>query len=790
MDTWTLDARFALRRIARRPLPWILAALTLALGIGGLSAISGLARSLLVSPLPYPHAEQLTRMWKPGDWRGREIAALEGHWTGFTAVAAYRPRNVTLEHPGALTQAVSGVTGTADLFRVLEVPPALGHTFELGDDRPGAAPVAVVSEGLWRQLGADPHLPGTPLTLDGTSYTVIGVMPRGFWFPDPTVQVWTNDTINASSSIGLYSLIGRIEPGRTVAGMGPALSDITSLLRQRFVYDDPRWDITRHAELTPFWDWMLGPLRPAVAALLAGMAAILLIACANVAALVIGQLEGRTAELAVRTALGADRRRITAQLAMEILLLGAGAGVAGSSFGIIGFRWLRETLPLGVWGARATIDWTLFAAGVGAAMFASLAIVILSSLSLWSGGLKEGLARMRAHGTPRGERLQGALVVAEVALAVLLAGTAGLLGHSVSNLYAIKPGLAIDDVAAIDAAAPLGAATADRRVMLRNALERLTQVPGVQSAAVTQMLPLRGRSWSMGMRLPDQDPNAPTPLFRMVSADYFATFGIALLKGRTWGAADHSADSVKSIVVNASLARLYFPGTDPVGRSIPGGWGTPERIIGIVADASEGNLTDGETPARYYWNEQVPFVPATQTFVVRFTSPAASTRNLDALRRALAVGAPSLAVQDAAPMSEVLAEAVGPARNIMRLLGLLTSLALLLGAVGVYGVLSQFVARRGRDWSLRLALGLGPARLVAQILSRGTFLVSTGVVVGMGLTVLSARSLSAFLYGIGAVDPLSLLGSAALLLAAGAAASLIPALRAGRSDPAVVLREG
>ena len=790
MDNWVLDARFAIRRIARRPLPWALAALTLALGIGGLSAISGLARSLLISPLPYPHAEQLTRMWKPGDWRGREIAALDGHWTGFSAVAAYRPRNVTLEHPGALTQAVPGVTSTADLFRVLEVAPALGHTFEAGDDRPGAAPVAVISDGLWRQLGADPHLPGSPVTLDGTSYTVIGVMPRGFWFPDPTAQVWTNDTINATSSIGLYTLIGRMERGRSVAGMGPALADVTGLLRQRFVYDDPRWDITRNAELTPFWDWMLGPLRPALAALLAGMAAILLIACANVAALIIGQLEGRTAELAVRTALGADRRRITTQLAIEILLLGAGAGVAGSAFGVLGFRWLRETLPLGVWGARATIDWTLFAAGLGTAVFASLVIGMFASLSLRRGGLKEGLARIRTGGTPRGERLQGALVIGEVALAVVLAGSAGLLGRSVANLYAINPGLAIGNVVAIDAAAPLGTATADRRAMLRNALDHLTQVADVQYAAVTQMLPLRGRSWSMGMRLPDQDPSAPTPLFRMVSADYFKTFGIVVQAGRTWGAADHAADSVKAIVVNESLARLYFPGLDPVGRVVPGGWGTPERIIGIVADAAEGNLTDKVTPARYYWNEQVPFVPATQTFIIRLNAPSVQRSDVETLRHALAVGAPSLAVQDAAPMADVLAQAVGPARNVMSLLGLLTSLALLLGAVGVYGVLSQFVARRRRDWSLRLALGLGPTRLVGQILGRGTWLVLVGVMAGMGLTIITARFLSSFLFGIGSADPIALGGSAALLLAVGAAAALFPALRAGRSDPAAVLREG
>jgi hypothetical protein len=411
-------------------------------------------------------------------------------------------------------------------------------------------------------------------------------------------------------------------------------------------------------------------------------------------------------------------------------------------------------------------------------------------LSLRRGELAAALANARAlGGARRGGRLQNALVVAEVALAVLLAGSAGLLGHSVANLYAIKPGLAISDVAVIDAAAPLGAATADRRAMLRNVLSHLGELPGVRSVAVTQMLPLRGRDWSMGLRLPDQDPSAPTPLFRMVSAGYFEAFGISLREGRTWGGADRPDDSVRSIVVNESLARLYFPQTDPVGRVIPGGFGGPERIIGIAADAAEGNLTDRLSPTRYYWNEQVQFVPAGQTFIVRFAEPGAATRSGDALRLAVAAAAPSLAVQQVTPMERVLAQAVGPARDVLSLLGLLTTLALVLGAVGVYGVLSQFVTRRGRDWSLRLALGLRPTRLVGQILGRGVSLVFAGVVAGLVVTVASARLLAAFFFGITAYDPAALLGSAALLIGVGVAAALLPALRAGRADPAAVLKE-
>jgi predicted permease len=788
MPRWILDARFAVRRMTHRPLAALVAMLTLALGVGGMAAIAGLTRSLLARPLPYPHAEQLVRMWRPGAWRGKEIAALDGAWSGFTSVAAYRPRNMTLEHPGAPTRVVPGISSSADLFRVMQVSPALGHAFARGDDRPGAAPVAVLSNALWRELGADPHLPGSSLTLDGTSYIVVGVMPEGFWFPDPSIRLWTNDTINATSGVGLYTLVGRLEPGRHIQEMGVFLDRVTTILGQRFTYE-PQWDLTRNATLTSFPDWMLGPLHPAIVAMLIGMGAILLIACANVGALIIGQIEGRSAELAVRTALGAGRGRIATQLIIEVLALGAGAAVLGSAFATVSFHRLRQALPLGVWGERATLDWSLFAASIAVAIGAALVIAVLPVLMLWRGDLQVTLAGARGMGPARrGNHVQSALVICEVALGVVLACSAGLLGRSVANRYAIHPGLRTDGVAVLDVATPLGMNTADRRGLIRHAIAALSAVPGVQHVAVTQMLPLRGRDWTMGLDIPGRDLTAPTPFFRMVSADYFATLGIPLRSGRLWDASDHPEDSVKAIIVSASLAHFYFPGVDPVGRVMPGGFGAPERIVGVVADAAEGDLTDHAAPTRYYLNDQVGFVPAGQTFMVAFAKGIDVSRLLGSLRQTVSTAAPSAAVQGATSMNNVLALAIGPAREVMLLLGWLTSLALILGTIGVYGVLSQFVSRRLRDWSLRVALGLTPARLMTQIVRRGAMLVLLGVAVGLGVTAVAARLLSAFFFGVTATDPLTLLGSGALLLLVGVAATLVPAFRAGRADPAAVLR--
>lgn len=789
VERWILDARYAARRLRTRPVYTALAVLTLALGVGGMAAISGIVRTLLVDPLPYPRSEQLVQFWRPGDWRSREVALLRDHWDGFSAVAAYRPGDVTLERPGAPSRLVPGIASSSELFQVLGVSPFLGRGFAHGEDLPGAPPVAILSYSLWRDLGEDAHIVGSTLVLDGTPRTIIGVMPQSFWFPDPTVGVWATDTINATGGVGLYTMVGRVAPDKRADNMQPAVDNVTRTLASHFTYTK-QWDITKNAVLSPLREPMVKEMRPALFATLAGMAAILIIACANVAALVLGQIESRSGELAVRTALGADRSRLATQIVIEVVVLGLAAGLVGTAIAIAGFGILRGTLPLGAWRGRATIDWTLLAASIGVATLSSLAISLFPVLALWRRDLRDTLAGARTNGfLKRRGGLQGVMIVGEVAVAALLASTAGLIVHSVNRLYAVQSGIDVHGTAVLDVATPYGMGAAPRRAMLQRVLEELSSVPGVRSVGATQRLPLRGPGWSMGMRLPNAPADAPTPRFRIVTGDYFAALGIPVRRGRAFSAADLAVDSISPIIINESLARIYFPGIDPIGQVLPGGFGKPERIVGVVGDVAEATLTEHMLPARYYLGDKISFVPAAQSIVVRTTRAGDVDRVLGDARRIVARVAPSMAVQDVTTMQRVLDTAVGPARDVMKLLGVLTGVALLLGAIGIYGVISQFVARRNRDWSIRVALGLSPARVVGLILRHGVTLVVTGLAIGVVATLVSARLLSAFLFGVSSHDPFALIAAAASLVAVGTAAALVPALRAARTDPALVLRE-
>ena len=343
MERWVLEGRYSARRLYTHPTYTILAVLTLALGVGGMAAISGDRSSATGGSTPYPHEEQLARFWSPGDWAAREVAALRDQWSGFTAVAAYRPKDVTLEHDGAPTRLIPGIAGTSELFRALDVQPQFGRGFAVGEDLPNAAPVVVLSHALWVQLGADPAIIGSPLKLDGVSRTVIGVMPTNFWFPDPSIGIWIPDAIDPTSQIGLYTLVGRVALGHRVDRMQPALDRATQILATRFTYS-PQWDKTKHAALTPLREDFVGSMRPALFATLAGLTVILLIACADVGALALSQVESRSGELALRAALGADRGRLATQLVIEVLMLGVAAGVLGIGFAIAAFHVLRDAL--------------------------------------------------------------------------------------------------------------------------------------------------------------------------------------------------------------------------------------------------------------------------------------------------------------------------------------------------------------------------------------------------------------------------------------------------------------
>jgi predicted permease len=530
-------------------------------------------------------------------------------------------------------------------------------------------------------------------------------------------------------------------------------------------------------------------VRLPLLATLGAMGVILLIACANVAALMLGQVEGRTTELAVRAALGAGRRRLAQQLLGEALVVGLAAGLLGALLAWRGFGLLLAALPLGALGEGARPDWTLFGAAMAIAVLASLAIALAPVAFLRRGDLQGALTRSRTAGVGGRGRVESGLVVAEVALAVLLAAGAGLFIRSVANLRAIDPGVDTRGIAVLDLVAGADMSLEDRRRTTAELLAALDALPGVNAAGAVQRLPLRGGGDNWGMAVEGR-PDLPssTTSYRVATGGYFRALGIGVVAGRTFDASDR-ADGEPVVVINEALRRQYFGDADPIGRRIAAGYGGWARVIGVVENAAEARLTDEPAPARYMSYEQGPYWPGGLTFVARVDAGRDPIAVLDEARAVVRRVAPAIAVQSATTMESVLTQALGPARHVMTLLTLLTGLALALGAIGIYGITAQFVNRRKRDWGIRLALGLTPGQVVRQIVSHGAVLVAAGAAIGLVAVVALTRLLASLLYAVEATDPASLGGAIAVLLAVGVAAAYIPAWRASRVHPAAVLRE-
>jgi predicted permease len=788
--TWIADLRYALRRLGAQPAYALLAVLTLALGVGGTAAIFGIARVVLIDPLPYAHADEVGVFWKKSDWTEEEFFFVRGRVPGFQQVALYRQGDLILSDGDASARLVPGAATSSELFDVLGTAPLLGRGFRRGDDVPGAEAVTVLSFGLWQELGGGASVIGMRLTLDGTPRTVVGVMPRGFWFPDPSVRVWTPVPLTPEGRSYNSTLIGRVASGYAVGAMEAPVAQLTAMLDERFDYA-PQWDKTRDARIAPLRDDLAGGVRPALLAALGAMVLILLIACANVAALMLGQVDGRFVELAVRSAVGATRGRLVQPLAIEALVIAAAAGALGAVLAWGGSALMTRALPLGAWTETAAPDWRLFVTAMAIAAAAGVLAMLAPALSLVRSDLSTVLSRARTSGIGgRGGRLENGLVIAEVALAVMVAAGTALLARSVVNLYAIDPGVRIEGVAVVDVVLPGRLGRAHLQQMLDDMTTALVELPGVHSAGAAQKLPLRAGGYNMPLRLAGRpDLVGVTTEYRIVTPGYLETVGIALRRGRTIAATDRP-EAERVVVVNDALAERFFAGADPVGQLVDDGSGRgPSRIVGVVDTAVERGLTDSAPPVQYVAAAQLPWLDQPQSLVLRAALGVDEATLLEPVRRAVARVAPGVAVQQTTTMRRVHDTAIGPARQVVLLISLLAALALALGAVGIYGVIAHAAARRRRDWAIRLALGLPASRVVARVVGHGLALVAIGIAVGAPVAAGLTRLLSSLLNGVSVVDPLAFAAAAAALLGIGALAALLPAWRAGMSNPSSTLRE-
>jgi predicted permease len=788
LEGWLRDVRFSVRRLRSRPLFAVLAVLTLGIAAGGSASIWSIVRATLLDPLPYDE-DRVVIFWEDWSWTAAEFLHLRPVFRDFEAVAAFTADDVTLQLEDAPAIAVPAVVASSELFDVLGVRPMMGRAFIAGEDRAGAEKTVVIAHSLWRnELGGEGGILGRRLRMDGVDRTVVGVLPPGFHFPDPSIRIWFPAELDPEEDIGLYVLAGRLRANVGIDVMGAELQRIISSLRERFPERSGEWSKTNNAALTTARAYLVGRVRLSLLVTLGGVALILVIAAANVAALMSGQVRARWGELAMRNALGAGARRLARQLLAEALLLGLGAGLIGAAAASASLGLLKSSLPLGSLAEVITLDRTVFAAaltiGIGASILAALA-PLSSVLRSNAGGALTG-SRAAGPDAARG-RVEAGLVIAEVALAVVLTTGAGLLMRSVAALTRIDSGLDTRGVIAIDVTAGSGDFDNAARTQLFDRLvERLATLPSVQTVAVTNKLPLRGLGWRFGVTVegkPDLKPT--TTYYRLVSRGYFETMGIALTSGRMFDASDGPTGEVR-VVINQAAAHALFPDEDPIGRRISAGFdGKLATIIGVVENVAEANLTDGPEPARYTLYEQ-GFTVEASTLVLKTSGDMSAV--LAAARAIIADVDTRVAIKRAETMEHVFTRALGPARQVMTLIGLLGGIALLLGAIGVYGVVSHFVRRRTREWGVRLALGLPPQHMVRYVLGRGMMLVLAGVSLGVLGAWICARVLQALLYRVDATDPRSLAGGAVTLIVTGALAAWLPARRAARTDPMIVLR--
>jgi predicted permease len=790
LKTILADVRFAARRLRNRPAYAVLSILTLALGVGGIAAVFGIARPLMFAALPYEHASEVTLFWFGGSWNEREYTFLRGKVPGYRDVALYRQADLTLRDPSGTLRLLPGIRTSSELFDVLGARPLIGRGFQRGDDLPTAEPVAVLSYSLWHELGGTSAILGQRLMLDGAPRTVVGVMPKGFWFPDPSARLWIAHNIDPNGGNGSYSLVGRVAAGQDPANMGAQLQRFTAMLGAQFTYSG-QWDKTKNSSVTPIREAIVGPMRPALVATAVAMVMILLIACVNVAAIMLGQIEGRTTELAVRTALGATRGRLILQMVVEALLIGVAAAAAGSAFAVAGFRLMAIALPIGAWSTNSGLDPWMFAAALGIALVASCLVAAVPTLALTRSDLQRAISRSRTGGIQgRGGRLERGLVVAEVALAMLVASGAALLVRSVEKLYHINVGIDVRNRAVLDFVVSGETNVVARRQQMQALKHELEGLPGVVSVAGAAKIPLRGNGNNFDIEV-DGKPqfNGTTTFFRHISLDYFRTMGMHIVSGRDFLASD-SFNGEMPIVVNEALAAKYFPGENPVGRIVKGGYGpTPQRIVGVVSNAAEGDLKDAFAPARYYLAGTAQWFVPQISIVIQMRDGTDAATVIDAARRSLARVTPGLALSNVTTMEHVFDQAVGPARQVMRLLTLLTILAMILGAIGIYGVITHFASRRRRDWAIQIALGRPGAEVVRHVVAQGAALAAIGIVAGAAGILGLGKLLDSFLYEVKTLDLPAFAIASSLVLVVGVAAAFLPAWRAGSVDPALTLRE-
>jgi predicted permease len=809
MTTVLKDLRYALRTLRRSPAFTAVTVLLLGLGIGANTAIFSVVNAVLLRPLPFLEPDRLVTVWEDYAPNSRSVISAP-------EIEAYLERSRAFEGLAALHQVSFNLTGEgepalvtgalvpASLFPMLGVRAALGRTFAADEDRPGQGRVALLSHELWeRKFGSDPAVVGRAFDLhlnipygpdisrDG-SFTVVGILPSGFRIPflDDQIGIYAplafGPELLADENHYLFAL-GRLRPGVPVERAQREVRAVAAELRRAGATHN---NVGR-VDVVPLQEVVVGEVRPALLILLAGVGLVLLAACANVASLQLVRGSLRRREVAVRAAVGASRSRLVRELVTESMLLALAGGALGLLLAHWGVEGLVALAPADLPRlSEVAVNGRVLAFGLGVAAVTGVLFGLAPALHVSRTPLEQVLREGgRGASDARGGRLRRLVVVAEVGLAVLLLAGAGLLARSFRELQRVEPGFDPRNVltARISLPGSRYATPEGREGFYRQLLERLEALPGVRSAATTNIVPFSGWNSASDVEIEGRSAapgEAPVFFWRAVSPSYFSALRVPLRKGRLPGPED-LGEQARAVVVNEAAVSRFWPGQDPLGKRIrlspdDAPWWP---VVGVVADVYDGGLELAPGPTLY-----VPTLrPADAALAIRTDGD--PTALAPALRQAVLALDPNLPLSDVSTLESRLDRSTAQRRFNALLMGLFAGLALLLAAVGLYGVVASSVTERTREIGLRVALGAAPRDVTLGVVRQGLRLVASGVALGLVAALALARLLSSLLYGISPSDPSTLAGVTLVLGASALLASWLPAQRASRLDPLAALRE-
>ena len=806
MNTLFQDLRYGARILLNQPGFTLVAVVTLALGIGANTAIFSLVNSILLRPLPFREPDRVVRLIQASPKLG-----LDTWGVSQADFAAYREQNRSLESIALFNSSAINLTGdgeperlpmtsvTADFFKVLGANPVLGRTFVEGEDAEGKNLVCVISHRFWqRRFAGDPNIVGRKLNLNNIPTQVVGVMPADFKFPRLEIDLWVPLALDTKRTAPyFFQVIGRMKAGVQVAQVQ---SDTTSVI-QNFGWQHP--NISEHAGLSegngprtivkPIKEVLLGKTEKPLLVLLAAVAFVLLIACANVANLLLARATSRTREIAVRVSLGASPRRVARQLLTESVLLSFIGAVFGVGLAAFGIRML-DRLPIGgiVRMEEVNLSWTVLAFTAALTVFTGLLFGFMPALRAYAMGIASGM-REGARGTISHRRLNSALVAVQFALSLVLLIGAGLLLKSFQRLESVDLGFNAENTLTMVATLPRTKYDSEEKALnfYNSALERLRNSPGIREAGLITNLPFADGGEVDGFVVEGQEPaqgaNVQTEQAELqsVTPGTFQALGIPLLQGRDFQSSDH-AKSTPVAIIDETLSRHYWPANDAVGKRIQTTgnqvWMT---IVGVVGGIKHNSLSEEKEPHIYFPLDQS--LDPRASFVVRTDGPPnAATGTFRAAIRQVDPDMPLYLVRS---MTEIISQTLSTQRLTNILLTAFAVIALLLAAVGIYSTMSVYVGSRTKEFGIRLALGAQPGVLRRAVIRQGLLLTAAGVVVGVAGALALTRTIKSLLFEVSTTDPLVFTAIPALLVVVSLFACYTPARRATKVDPLVALRD-